>query len=83
MPGFTANITGDVEVYHIYAKNQCLYNCLTESEFKEKWAQLQAMVGLMHTDYSVDDLSFEKIKSDIGGGGGHITWQEPEGGDSY
>ena len=83
MSGFTENITGDSEIYHIYAKGQCLYNCLNESEFKVKWAELQAMVGLMHTDYKIDDLSFEKLPAGIGQGGGTVTWKEPEGSDSY
>ena len=83
MSGYTANITGDSEIYHIYAKGQCLFNCLNESEFKVRWAELQAMVGLMHTDYKLDDLSFEKLPAGIGGGGGTVNWKEPEGGDSY
>ena len=83
MSGFIQNITGDSEIYHIYAKGQCLYNCLNESEFKEKWAELNAMVGLMHTDYTLEDLSYEKLGAGIGGGGGTVTWKEPDGGDSY
>ena len=83
MSGFLENITGDSEIYHIYAKGQCLYNCLNESEFKEKWAELQGMVGLMKTDYTLEDLSYEKCSAGIGQGGGNITWKEPEGSDSY
>ena len=70
MSGYTVNITGDQEIYHIYAKDRCLYNCLSEEEFKEKWAELKAMVGLMKTDYTEADLSFEKLPADNGGGGG-------------
>ena len=83
MAGFLENITGDSDIYHIYAKGQCLYNCLNESEFKEKWAELQGMVGLMKTDYTLEDLSYEKLGAGIGVGGGSVIWQEPEGGDSY
>ena len=83
MSGFIQNITGDSEIYHIYAKGQFLYNCLNESEFKEKWAELQGMVGLMKTDYTTDDLSYEKLPAGIGGGGGTVNWKEPEGSDSY
>jgi hypothetical protein len=83
LSGFIQNITGDSEIYHIYAKGQCLYNCLNESEFKEKWAELNAMVGLMHTDYNTEDLSYEKISAGIGGGGGTVTWSDPPGDDSY
>ena len=41
----------DETIYHIYAKNVCLYPCLKEEEFKVKWAELKGMVGLMKTDY--------------------------------
>tara|TARA_R100000008_G_C3533165_1_gene140446 strand:- start:602 stop:826 length:225 start_codon:yes stop_codon:yes gene_type:complete len=70
-------------IYHIYAKNQCLYNTLTKKEFEIKWAELQAMVGLMKTDYSLDDLSYEKLPPGIGGYDGRQLWKEPDGGDSY
>ena len=60
----------DETLYHIYAKDVCLYPCLKEEDFTVKWAELNAMVGLMHTDYEVEDLSFEKLPGDSGGGGG-------------
>ena len=44
-------IMKDETIYHIYAKNVCLYPCLKEEEFKIKWAELKGMVGLMKTDY--------------------------------
>ena len=70
-------------LYHIYAKDRCLYNCLNKKEFDEKWEMLNNMVGLMKTDYTLEDLSYEKLGASIGVGGGSVTWQEPEGGDSY
>ena len=60
----------DETLYHIYAKDQCLYSCLKEKEFNVKWSELNAMVGLMHTDYDVDDLSYERLPESTGGGGG-------------
>ena len=47
------------KVYHIYAKEECLYNNLSEYQFSKTWETLKGMVGLMRTDYSVDDLSYE------------------------
>ena len=58
----------DETLYHIYAKDKCLYPCLREDEFKIKWAELNAMVGVMKTDYTLEDLSFEKLPASIGGG---------------
>jgi hypothetical protein len=47
------------KVYHIYAKQECLYNNLTESQFNKTWETLKGMVGLMKTDYMENDLSYE------------------------
>ena len=61
----------DETIYHIYAKNVCLYPCLREEEFKIKWAELKGMVGLMKTDYIEDDLSFVECPAEnVGGAGG-------------
>ena len=61
----------DETIYHIYAKNVCLYPCLREEEFKIKWAELKGMVGLMKTDYIEEDLSFVECPADnVGGAGG-------------
>ena len=69
-------------VYHIYAKDRCLYNCLREKEFQKVWSDLTGMVGLMKTDYTLEDLSFEKLSPGMGGYG-TVPWKEPDGGDSY
>ena len=39
------------KVYHIYAKDECLYNNLSEEQFTNTWETLKGMVGLMKTDY--------------------------------
>jgi len=83
MSGYTANITGDQEIYHIYIKGECVYNSLNESQFKQTWASLKGMVGLLTTSYKEEDLSYEKCSAGIGQGGGTVTWKEPEGSDSY
>jgi len=46
--------------YHIYLKDECVLNNLEEDKFKESWSLLNTLVGFMHTDYSVDDLSYER-----------------------
>ena len=50
------------KVFHIYAKDECLYNNLTEEQFKDTWNVLNGMVGLMKTDYEVEDLSYEEVE---------------------
>ena len=70
--------------YHIYGKDKVLYCNLPEEEFEEKWEMLNIMVGILKTDYSQSDLSFEKLAPKVGmGGPGRILWNEPSGEDSY
>ena len=49
------------KVYHIYAKDRYLFHSIKEEEFKATWNTLNNMVGLMKTDYSVDDLTYEEL----------------------
>lgn len=49
------------KIYHIYAKDKCLFHSIKEEEFKTTWKTLKNMVGIMHTDYEVDDLSYEEL----------------------
>ena len=50
------------KIYHIYAKDECLYNNLSESQFNKIWNTLKGMVGLMQTDYQLEDLSYEEVQ---------------------
>ena len=49
------------KVYHIYAKDRCLFHSIKEEDFEVTWKTLNNMVGLMHTDYEVTDLSYEEL----------------------
>ncbi len=49
------------KIYHIYAKDRCLFHSIKEEEFKVTWRALNQLVGLMKTDYSVEDLSYEEL----------------------
>ncbi len=75
-------MTAQEKVYHIYAKDQCLFHSLKEEEFKKTWSTLHQMVGVMKTDYSVDDLNFIELSAGIGGGGGSTSY-DPPGSPSY
>ena len=50
------------KVYHVYAKNECLYNNLSEKQFNRVWETLKGMVGLMKTNYELEDLSYEDVE---------------------
>ena len=69
------------KVYHIYAKEECLYNNLSEEQFNNTWETLKGMVGLMKTDYELEDLSYEECSRPLGVSSGNTA--EPEGCDSY
>jgi hypothetical protein len=49
------------KIYHIYAKDRCIFHSVKEEDFSATWNTLRNMVGLMKTDYSVDDLSYEEL----------------------
>ena len=49
------------KIYHIYAKENCLFHSLREEEFYTTWNTLKTMVGIMKTDYTMDDLSYEEL----------------------
>ncbi len=49
------------KVYHIYAKNQCIYHSLSEEKFSEIWDMLHRMVDLLGRNISEGDLSYEEL----------------------
>ena len=53
--------TVNEKMYHIYAKDVCLYSGLDKEEFERTWNDVKGMVGLMKTEYSVEDLSYEEL----------------------
>ena len=50
------------KVYHIYAKDRCLYHNLNVEDFKEKWEMLNIMVGVLKTDYQTEDLDYVEVE---------------------
>ena len=50
------------KVFHIYAKDRCLYHNLCLEDFKEKWEMLNVMVGLLKTDYQEEDLDYTAVE---------------------
>ena len=73
----------NIITYHIYAKDLCLYHNLKKEEFEETWELLNVMVGLLKTDYTSEDLSYERAAPTVGVGGPIRISAEPPGGDSY
>ena len=49
------------KIYHIYAKDKCLFHSVKEDEFNTTWSTIKNMVGIMKTDYAVEDLSYEEL----------------------
>ncbi len=55
-------ISDSEKVYHIYAKDRCLYHNLGLEDFEEKWEMLNIMVGILKTDYQVEDLDYTEVE---------------------
>jgi len=70
------------KIYHIYAKDRCLFHSLKEEEFHNTWKTLNNIVGLMKTDYKEEDLSFIELPVNIGGVHTSLT-ADPPGSPSY
>jgi hypothetical protein len=49
------------KIYHIYAKDKCLFHSIKEDEFETTWSTINNMVGIMKTDYVIEDLSYEEL----------------------
>ena len=49
------------KVYHIYAKDQCIYHSLSEEKFSETWEMLHRMIELLGKNVSKEDLSYEEL----------------------
>jgi hypothetical protein len=49
------------KIYHIYAKDRCLFHSIKEEEFDTTWNTIKNMVGIMKTDYTENDLSYEEL----------------------
>jgi len=49
------------KIYHIYAKDQCIYHSLSENKFSETWETIHRMVDLLGIDLQKEDLSYEEL----------------------
>ena len=49
------------KIYHIYAKNECLFHSLKEEEFKITWSTLQHLINILDTRYAGYDLTYEEL----------------------
>lgn len=53
------------KVFHIYAKDKCLYYNLNEEEFNSTWKTLSQLVELLSVDgIRKEDLSYECLARD-------------------
>jgi hypothetical protein len=49
------------KIYHIYAKNQCVYHSLSEEKFSETWEMLHRMIDVLDVNISKEDLQYEMM----------------------
>lgn len=48
-------------IYHIYAKDRCIYHSLSEEKFSETWEMLHNMVELLGKNIRKNDLQYESL----------------------
>ena len=53
------------KIYHIYAKNHCVYHSIKEEEFPLVWNTLRNFISIANTDYHVNDLSYEELTVEV------------------
>ena len=46
-------------MYSIFLADKCVLTGLTEEQFKSSWETLNNLVGIITTEYSHTDLSYE------------------------
>ena len=49
------------KIYHIYAKDRCIYHSLSEKKFTETWETIHRLVDLLNMDFKKDDFSYEEL----------------------
>lgn len=49
------------KMYHIYAKDKCIFHSLNEDEFTNTWKSLNNLIDVMDTHYAGDDLTYEEL----------------------
>ena len=54
-------MTAQDKIYHIYAKDRCIFHSLKEEEFETTWNALKKLVGIIRSDYNEEDLSFVEL----------------------
>ena len=55
-------MTPKEKMFHIYAKDKCIFHNIKEEEFRVTWNTLKGIVGLMQTDYTLEDLTYEEVE---------------------
>ena len=54
-------MTATEQIYHIYAKDKCLFHSLREEEFNSTWSTLKKLVNVLDTGYNESDLTYEEL----------------------
>jgi len=54
-------MTATEKIYHIYAKDKCLFHSLKEEEFCNTWDTLKKLVNVLDTGYHESDLTYEEL----------------------
>jgi hypothetical protein len=49
------------KIYHIYAKDKCIFHSLKEEEFESTWKCLKNLLNVLNVNYKEEDISYEEL----------------------
>lgn len=49
------------KVYHIYAKDKCIYHNLSKNKFEETWEMMHRMIEILDVKFKKEDLQYEEL----------------------
>lgn len=49
------------KIYHIYAKDKCIFHSLKEDEFKTTWNGLKNLIRVLNGIYKEEDITYEEL----------------------
>lgn len=54
-------IENNGKIYHIYAKNTCIYHSLSSEQFTETWDMIHKLLSICDGSLTVKDIRYEEV----------------------
>ena len=49
------------KIYHIYAKDRCLYHSLSQEKFNETWEMIHRLIEFLDAPVKKEELTYEEV----------------------